>query len=41
MKKKIFSIFLFLLIISLTNGCGKRGELERPEKNYPKEYPNE
>jgi len=43
MKKKIFSIFLFLLIISLTNGCGKKGDLEQPgkEKNYPKEYPNE
>jgi len=23
------------------NGCGKKGELEKPGKNYPKEYPSE
>jgi len=23
------------------NGCGKKGDLEKPGKNYPKEYPSE
>tara|TARA_B100000700_G_C15010399_1_gene840573 strand:- start:662 stop:784 length:123 start_codon:yes stop_codon:yes gene_type:complete len=33
-------IFLFIFLFTF-NSCGKKGELEKPGKNYPKEYPNE
>jgi len=35
-----YIIFLFLILLIFTN-CGKKGELEKPGKNYPKEYPSE
>jgi|TARA_B100001013_G_scaffold148305_1_gene87925 predicted small lipoprotein YifL len=34
----IISFFVFLTTFS---SCGKKGDLEKPEKNYPKEYPSE
>jgi len=39
---KIFLYIFFLLVIVLTFiSCGKKGELEKPRKEYPKEYPSE
>ena len=40
MKTFPYIIFLFLILLISTN-CGKKGELEKPGKNYPKEYPSE
>ena len=40
MKIFLYITFLFVILLTVTS-CGKRGELERPEKNYPKEYPSE
>ena len=36
-----FYISLIFLIAININSCGKKGDLEKPGKNYPKEYPSE
>ncbi len=39
---KFFSYIIFILIIVIsTVSCGKKGDLEKPEKSYPREYPSE
>ena len=39
-KNFLYIIFLLIFVLTFSN-CGKKGELEKPEKNYPKEYPSE
>ena len=39
-KTFLYITFLFVILLTFTN-CGKKGELEKPEKNYPREYPSE
>ena len=40
MKILLYITCILLILINITN-CGKKGELEKPGKNYPKEYPSE
>ena len=40
MKIFLYITLLFVILLTFTN-CGKKGELEKPEKSYPKEYPSE
>ena len=40
MKIFLYITFLFVILLSFNN-CGKKGDLEEPGKNYPKEYPSE
>ena len=40
MKIFFYITFLFVILLSFNN-CGKKDDLEKPGKNYPKEYPNE
>ena len=40
MKKFLYIISFFVFLITFTS-CGKKGDLEKPEKEYPKEYPSE
>jgi predicted small lipoprotein YifL len=39
-KNFLYIIFLFVFLFTFTS-CGKKGDLEKPGKNYPKEYPSE
>ena len=39
---KLFLYITLIATITFTfNACGKKGDLEEPGKNYPKEYPSE
>ena len=40
MKNFHYIIYFFVFLITFTS-CGKKGDLEKPEKDYPKEYPSE